>query len=132
MTPCVWPKRVGWVGPGELLGEMSLLSDSPRRHTVLATRDTVVAEVPFEALDRLDDPQLRARARHVISENQRVRRAAEALVSDDLATVGAAMKASHASLRDDFDVSTPTLNALVERLQDTPGVHGARLTGAAA
>lgn len=49
-------KRVGWVGHDELLGEMSLLSDSPRRHTVVACRDTVVAEVPFESFDRLADP----------------------------------------------------------------------------
>ncbi len=40
------------------------------------------------------------------------------------------MAASHASLRDDYEVSTPTLDALVERLSATPGVHGARLTGA--
>jgi galactokinase len=37
---------------------------------------------------------------------------------------------SHASLRDDFEVSTPALDALVDRLVATPGVHGARLTGA--
>ena len=40
------------------------------------------------------------------------------------------MAASHASLRDDYEVSTPTLDALVERLSATPGVYGARLTGA--
>ncbi len=40
------------------------------------------------------------------------------------------MTASHASLRDDFEVSTPTLDALVERMVTTPGVLGARLTGA--
>ena len=40
------------------------------------------------------------------------------------------MNESHASLRDDFEVSTPALNTLVERLQRTPGVFGARLTGA--
>lgn len=40
------------------------------------------------------------------------------------------MNESHASLRDDFDVSTPALDALVERLRGIPGVYGARLTGA--
>ncbi len=40
------------------------------------------------------------------------------------------MTASHASLRDDYEVSTPALDALVDRLTAKPGVHGARLTGA--
>lgn len=83
-----------------------------------------------DALHALDDPRLHRRARHVVTENERVRRAAEALVAGDLAAVGRAMAASHASLRDDFEVSTPVLDALVDRLAATPGVHGARLTGA--
>ncbi|HYI62940.1 MAG TPA: galactokinase [Acidimicrobiales bacterium] len=76
------------------------------------------------------DPVVRARARHVLTENTRVRATAEALAAGDLALVGAAMAESHASLRDDFGVSTPVLDALVSRLAATPGVHGARLTGA--
>ena len=76
----------------------------------------------------LDD--LRARARHVVTENGRVRSFAEALRSGDLAEAGRLMFESHASLRDDFDVSTSVLDALVEALRTTPGVHGARLTGA--
>jgi galactokinase len=75
------------------------------------------------------DPLLRRRARHVVTENARVRAAAEALRVGDLATAGAAMVASHASLRDDFDVSTPALDEVVERVRTLPGVHGARLTG---
>lgn len=82
------------------------------------------------AADALEDPVLRRRARHVISENARVRAVAAALPAGDLATVGQAMAASHRSLRDDFEVSTPVLDALVERLQSTTGVIGARLTGA--
>jgi len=81
-------------------------------------------------VDRLDDPVLRRRARHVITENGRVRAAAEALGSGDVAAAGRAMAASHASLRDDYDVSTPVLDRLVERLSATAGVYGARLTGA--
>ena len=53
-----------------------------------------------------------------------------ALRSGDLAALGPLMAASHASLRDDFEVSTPVLDALVDRLTSTPGVLGARLTGA--
>jgi galactokinase len=84
----------------------------------------------LDAVERLDDARLRRRARHVVTENERVRAVARALVGGDLATVGAAMAASHASLRDDFEVSTPALDALAERLTAAPGVIGARLTGA--
>jgi len=81
-------------------------------------------------VDQLDDPVLRRRARHVITENARVRSFAAALAAGDVGAAGAAMVASHASLRDDFEVSTDVLDALVDRLNATPGVHGARLTGA--
>ncbi|MCU1372037.1 MAG: Galactokinase [Ilumatobacteraceae bacterium] len=80
--------------------------------------------------DALDDEVLRRRARHVISENARVRAVAAALPAGDLAAVGEALVASHTSLRDDFEVSTPVLDALVDRLNATEGVIGARLTGA--
>ena len=70
------------------------------------------------------------RARHVVTENTRVRAFVAALGRGDLAAAGALMAASHASLRDDFEVSTPGLDALVDRLDATPGVYGARLTGA--
>lgn len=81
-------------------------------------------------LDGLTDPLLRRRAHHVITENQRVRTFAEALRARRAVEAGRLMVESHASLRDDFEVSTPTLDALVARLAATPGVHGARLTGA--
>ncbi len=81
-------------------------------------------------LRRLADPLEQARARHVITENARVWAFAEALEEGWPAEAGALMAASHASLRDDYEVSTPTLDALVERLSATPGVYGARLTGA--
>ncbi|MCU0271146.1 MAG: galactokinase [Acidimicrobiales bacterium] len=81
-------------------------------------------------LERVDDPLVRRRARHVLTENARVRAFAEAFSSGDLIGAGRLMAQSHASLRDDFEVSTPTLDALVERLCATTGVHGARLTGA--
>lgn len=80
--------------------------------------------------DELADPVLRRRARHVIGENARVRTAVDALRAGDLAAVGEAMAGSHRSLRADFNVSTPVLDDLVARLAATPGVIGARLTGA--
>lgn len=87
-------------------------------------------DVPTDDLAALADPVVRRRARHVLTENDRVRRCAAALADRALAAAGEEMVASHASLRDDFEVSTPVLDALVERLVATPGVYGARLTGA--
>jgi galactokinase len=55
---------------------------------------------------------------------------ADALASGDLRAAGALMTESHASMRDDFDVSTSALDELVGRVAATPGVWGARLTGA--
>ncbi len=75
------------------------------------------------------DPVARARARHVVTENARVRAFAAALREDDLATAGAIMAESHASNRDDFEASTPEVDRVVERLAGVPGVHGARLVG---
>jgi hypothetical protein len=72
-----------------------------------------------------DDP----RARHVVSENERVLAAAVALRGGDVHALGRLLSESHASLRDDFDVSTPELDALVQALI-AAGALGARLTGA--
>jgi galactokinase len=84
----------------------------------------------LDAVDAIDDPLLRRRAHHVVSENGRVRAEVSALAAGDVAEAGRLMVASHASLRHDFDVSTPALDALVARLCARPGVFGARLTGA--
>ncbi len=89
-----------------------------------------LTEATLEDVARVRDPVARARARHVVSENQRVRRMATALAEGDLETCGSLMAASHESLRTDFEVSTPRLDALVTELMATPGVYGARLTGA--
>jgi galactokinase len=70
------------------------------------------------------------RATHVVRENQRVIDAIAALETGDLASVGEAFAASHASLRDLFEVSSPALDALVEIAVGTPGVVAARMTGA--
>ena len=77
-------------------------------------------------LAALPDVLLR-RARHVVLENARVLQAVDCT---DAAAFGTLMNASHASLRDDYEVSTPGLDTLVALLQAQPGVFGARLTGA--
>jgi galactokinase len=81
-------------------------------------RDPVVAADLPAPLDR--------RARHVITENARVLAAAEGVSAERF---GALMNESHASLRDDFEVSIDALDALVDVLQAHSDVHGARLTG---
>lgn len=95
---------------------------------VRSLRDVTLAKLE-SARDRLDEVAYR-RARHVVSENDRVLAMVEALATADLAAVGAAMAASHSSLRDDYDVSLPALDTLVDIAAGVPGVIGARLTGA--
>jgi galactokinase len=73
---------------------------------------------------------LRRRARHVVTENGRVVSAVGALRAGDLDCVGRLMAESHASLRDDFQVSVPQVDLLVALAIATEGVLGARLTGA--
>lgn len=93
-----------------------------------------LVSVDLATLDRLEpalaEQDLLAAARHSITEHQRVIAAAEALAAGDLARVGALMRQSHESLRDDFRVTGPHLDALAEAAWATPGVIGARMTGA--
>jgi len=91
---------------------------------VASLRDAGISDI-----ERLPEP-LKRRARHVVSENQRVLEAMDALRSRDLSLLGVLMYESHESLRDDFEVSTPELDLLVELASRTKGVLGARLTGA--
>src|SRR5580704_729683 len=69
------------------------------------------------------------RCRHVVSENRRVLDAAKALESGDPDGFGRLMYASHASLRDDYEVSCQELDLLVELTSSSPGIYGARMTG---
>jgi galactokinase len=88
-----------------------------------------------KALRDITDPQvtetlpepLNRRARHVVTENNRVLEVVQGVTPERF---GELMNASHTSLRDDYEVSVPALDTLVEILQKTPGVFGARLTGA--
>jgi galactokinase len=77
-----------------------------------------LADVPFR------------RARHVITENARVLRFAEALERDEAGTAGEQMYASHLSLQRDYEVTWPEADFLVDRAAELEGVHGARMTGA--
>ncbi len=70
------------------------------------------------------------RARHVVGEEARVRKAVDALKGGDLAGFGRLMFASHESLRDLYEVSSPELDVLVESVKGLPGVFGAKMSGA--
>ena len=76
------------------------------------------------------DSTLWKRARHCVGEQARVRTAIDALRAADWTRLGRAMRASHVSLRDDFEVSCDELDTLVDAACASAGVHGARLTGA--
>jgi galactokinase len=96
--------------------------------SVRSLRD-VTPELLDQARPSLSDVEL-ARAEHVVTEDQRVLDTIEAFESGDLETVGRLFAASHASLRDRYEVSSPELDALVDIASTTEGVVGARLTGA--
>jgi galactokinase len=86
-----------------------------------------LSQAGAEGVEGLPEP-LRRRARHVLGENQRVLAAVGALRDGDMPALGRLLDASHASLRDDFEISTPAVEAAVARLRDA-GAAGARIMG---
>jgi galactokinase len=96
--------------------------EASRKLGVKALRDVTDPQL----VEQLPEP-MRRRARHVVLEDLRVLEAAKGVSSERF---GELMNASHASLRDDYEVSIPELDKLVAALQAAPGVLGARLTGA--
>jgi hypothetical protein len=87
-------------------------------------------DVAIDDVALLQDPVFRRRARHVVSENERTVVAASAMHAGDLPALGAPVEAGHTSLRDDFEVSSPQLDAMVACAAWAPGYVGARMTGA--
>ena len=94
---------------------------------VRALRDVTERDLELHASELPE--LLYRRCRHVISENTRVQKAAVALEQGDLDSLGTLMNESHLSLRDDYEVSCPELDLMVELARPLPGVFGARLTG---
>ena len=92
---------------------------------------THLRSISLSTLRTLDNlpPTLARRARHVVTENARVVAAMTALRSGDGPGLGALFNASHASMRDDYEVSTPEVDTLVEISAAHPAVFGARMTG---
>lgn len=92
-----------------------------------ALRDVTLEQ--FEDQASQLDPIVRRRARHVITENARTLQAADAMRRGDAAALGKLMDASHVSMRDDFEISSDALNAIVDAARREPGCYGARMTG---
>lgn len=97
------------------------------RPGIHALRDVTPDELE-QHQDRLS-PLIYKRVRHVVTENDRVKKAAGALQKGDVTAFGQLMADSHRSLRDDYEVSTPELDLMVELASGQAGVYGARMTG---
>ncbi|MFO0826806.1 MAG: galactokinase [Phycisphaerales bacterium] len=110
---------------GGYAARRSAVEEAARRLGVRTLRDATTATVEAAGFE----PELLRRARHVTSEIARTIDAAAALRGGDAPAFGRLMTLSHASLRDDFGVSVPELDAIVDALLSAPGVFGARLTG---
>jgi galactokinase len=100
-----------------------------RRHPEVRSLRDVDEPMLTSARRQLGDEAYR-RGRHVVSENRRTLACVQALAGGDLAAVGQLWAESHASLRDDYEVSSPELEAMVAVAVSTPGVRAARMTGA--
>ena len=102
--------------------------EAARQLGVGSLREATLRNVEEAAADL--GPLLLRRARHVVGENGRTLAAAAAMRAGDSAELGRLMDASHASLRDDFEVSSAALDVIAECARSQPGCLGARLTGA--
>jgi galactokinase len=111
---------------GEYATRRAQCEEACRRLGVAELRDVGVSDLA--KVEALDEP-FRRRARHVVTEDERVLQAVAALRANDLGQVGELFYASHASMRDDYEVSVPPVDALVEIASSDRDVYGARLTG---
>ena len=99
----------------------------PALGAIAALRDVTPAALAANR-KRLPDLIYR-RCRHIVTENARVLEAERALKSGDFAAAGQAMNASHASMRDDFEITCPEVDFLADLAQGVEGVYGSRMTG---
>jgi galactokinase len=123
-------------------GHALLLDCGTLEHRLVAFPDDLViavidsgihralADTPYNQRRREAESGMPKRRRHVESELERVHAFVAALEAGDRPALGALLNASHRSLRDDFEVSTPAVDALVERARQAPGCLGARIMGA--
>lgn len=115
-------------------GQPRLLADSAynqRRQSCVAIEQLIgpLRLAGVSDLSQIKDPLLARRARHVVTENERVRAMVDAFAGNDLALAGQILTEGHQSLACDYEVSTAIVDAQAARVEQTPGVFGARLTG---
>jgi galactokinase len=106
-------------------GMLALQQGLPQIHSLRDVTETLLSQ--YSPL--ITDDIILKRVRHVVTENARTLEAAKALQAGDTALLGQLMSASHESLKNDYEVSCPELDTLVEIAQGMPGVIGARMTG---
>ncbi len=132
-------RETGHLGPGGSITHLRDVQDRPWGELAARLPDEVTPEeLRRQSIDLGDLPGLnddtrlrvRARCRHVLSENQRVLAAVAALREGDVAVLGRLLDEAHASARDDYEISCPELESLVAAAHEVEGVAGARLTGA--
>jgi galactokinase len=112
---------------GEYGARRKSCEDAARLLGVPALRDVAAADLDA-ALARLDDDVMRRRVRHVVTEDQRVLDTVALLHSGRIREIGPLLTASHASMRDDFEITVPQVDVAVEAAL-MAGAYGARMTG---
>jgi galactokinase len=111
---------------GEYAARRRECAEAATRLGVASLRDLSLEDLA--RVTRLPDP-LGRRARHVVTENARVLESVRAMRDGDAPTLGRLFLASHRSLRDDYEVSIPEIDRLVDLVCAEPGIFGARITG---
>jgi len=106
-------------------------SESDEALRILQTTSDIqnLAEANMSALELITDEVIKRRARHVITESLRVKETVKSLRFNDLSTFGRLLNASHASLKNDYEVTGKELDVLAEEAQKLKGCLGARMTG---
>ncbi|MFI0792736.1 galactokinase [Micromonospora rubida] len=112
---------------GEYASRRASCEQAAKLLGVAALRDVPAAGLD-EALALLDDDETRRRVRHVVTENQRVLDTLDLLRAGRIRDIGPLLTASHASMRDDFEITVPEIDTAVEAAL-AAGAHGARMTG---
>ncbi len=104
---------------------------STRRDACFAAEDEIgpLRLATLDAVEGLSDPVMKMRARHVVGDNHRVRAMADAFRASDIALASSILTDGHRSYADNFEASTPVVEAMVDHLVAQPGIHAARLTG---
>ncbi len=132
MTSVELPQSIGLLVVDSGERRQLVTSEYGQRRAECAAAAALLGPLPLAELasiEAIGDPVVRRRARHVRTECARVDAAVAAARTGDLASFGAVLSEGHASLRDDFEVTTPGIDALVAALEATPGIAGARLCG---